>query len=294
MKNNSALSVILILGSAGMTGCLSTTRAVQKTQAPDVYRTADVQQLEKEVSDRDAAIQTLSSSVEVTASTGGGKEGEVKTYTSFRGYIIVQKPRNLRVILQLPVIGSRAMDMVSDGRMFKILIPPRNKAIVGANEVTKPSKNGLENLRPAVFLDSLLVPGVGPDEYVSLTESTRVLQPESRHKPAIEEPDYDLAVMRVKSGHLLVHERTIHFSRVDMLPFEQDIYDDQERIVTQATYDKYQDFNGTQFPTLINISRPLDELALKIEVTKLQVNKELPEDQFELQLPTGITVQKME
>ena len=43
-----------------------------------------------------------------------------------------------------------------------------------------PSKNGLENLRPAVFLDSLLVPGVEPKEYVTMTESSRVLQPETR------------------------------------------------------------------------------------------------------------------
>ncbi|MES2391322.1 MAG: DUF4292 domain-containing protein [Acidobacteriota bacterium] len=293
MTSPRVVSVLLVSVCAGLTGCFSTTRVVQKTQAPEVFRTADVLQLVKEISDRDAAVKTLSASVMITASTGGGKEGQIKTYTSFRGYIFVRKPADLRVILQLPVIGSEAMDMVSDGKTFTLLIPPRNKAIVGTNAVTKPSKNGLENLRPAVFLDSLLVPGLGPDEFVNLTESTRVLQPESKHQPAIEEPDYDLTVLRIKSGNVMQRERVIHISRLDMLPFEQDIYNAQGQIETQATYDKYQAFGDQQFPTEINIRRPIDEYSLKIDVTKLTLNKELPDDQFALQIRPGMTVQDM-
>ena len=81
---------------AGLTGCFSTTRVVQKTQAPETYRTAGVEQLEKEVSDRDVAIRTLNAQVLVTASTGGSRTGTVTEYTSFRGYIFVQKPASGR------------------------------------------------------------------------------------------------------------------------------------------------------------------------------------------------------
>jgi outer membrane lipoprotein-sorting protein len=184
--------------------------------------------------------------------------------------------------------------MVSDGKSFTLLIPPKDKAIVGTNQVTKPSENGLYNLRPAVFLDSLLVPGVTSDEYVTLTESTRVIQPESRHHAAIEEPDYDLTVLKSKSGNVMARERTIHISRVSMLPYQQDIYDDSGRIVTQASYDSYRMINGQQFPMLITIRRPLDEYSLKVDVTKLELNGKLEDDQFELKIPPGITVQKME
>lgn len=294
MRNLRALSVVAVAMSVGLTGCFRTTRVVQQTQAPDVFRTADVQQIEKEVSDRNNAINTLSASVMITASTGGGKEGKVTTYTSFRGYIFVQKPRNLRVLMQLPVIGSKALDMTSDGKTFTLVIPPRNKAITGTNVVTKPSKNGLENLRPAVFLDSLLIQAIAPEEYVTLTESTRILQPDNRHKPAIEEPDYDLCVMRLKSGNLMTIERVIHISRVSMLPYQQDIYDADGRVVTQATYEKYQTYNGQQFPSRITISRPLDEYSLKIDVMKLTLNDKFDADQFEQQIPAGFTIQKME
>jgi outer membrane lipoprotein-sorting protein len=282
--------------AAGLTGCFRTTQIVQRTQAPDTYRTANVDQLEKEISDRDAGIQTLNASVLLTASTGGGKEGKVTTYTSFKGYIFVRKPRDLRVILQLPVLGSRALDMVSNGEMFTLMRESTHGTqwIEGTNVVTKPSANGLENLRPPVFFDSLLVPGVTADEFVSLTDSTRVLAPASKHQPATEEPDYDLAVLKRGAGNVLQLQRLVHFSRVTMLPYQQDIYDDKGQVVTSATYAKYQEFNGQQFPTLINIRRPIDEYALKLQVTKLTLNQPLENDQFELKIPPGTAVQHMD
>lgn len=286
---------MLVGMSVGLTGCFRTTHYVTRTQAPDVYRTAGVDVLQKEISDRDDAIKTLNASVLITASTGGGKEGKVIEYTSFKGYIFVRKPRDLRVILQLPVIGSRALDMVSNGSNFTLLIPPKNRAVVGTNQVTKPSKNGLENLRPAVFFDSLLVPGVGKDEYVTLTESTRVLQAAQHHHSAIEEPDYDLTILRPKSGNVMQRIRVVHINRVDMLPFQQDIYDGSGQVVTQATYENYQEFNGQKFPSVITIRRPLDEYALKVEITKMTLNDELEDDQFEPpKVPAGYTVQNVE
>jgi outer membrane lipoprotein-sorting protein len=285
-----ALAVVMM---AGLTGCFRTTHVVQKVLAPDMYRTASVGTLEQELSARDAALHTLNASVLITASTGGAKEGTVTQYTAFRGYIFVQKPGMLRVILQLPVLGSRAMDMVSDGKTFTLLIPPRNKVIEGTNAVTKPSKNGLENLRPAVFLDSLLVPGLSPDEFVTLTESTRVIEPESKHKDAVEEPDYDITVLEPQTGNIMTRERVVHISRITMLPYEQDTYEN-DRVVTLATYNKYQEFNGEQFPTVITIQRPLDEYSLKIVVTKLTLNAPFESDQFELKIPAGAAVQKVE
>jgi outer membrane lipoprotein-sorting protein len=282
--------------TAGLTGCFSTTRVVPRAQAPDVYKTATVEELEKSVSDRNATIKTMNAAVLITATTGGAKEGKVTEYTSFRGYIFVQKPANLRVILQLPVVGSRALDMVSDGKTFTLVRATVGHGDVwtqGSNTVTNPSKNGLENLRPGVFLDSLLVPGVQPGEYVTLTESTREAQPETKHHDAVLEPDYDLTVLRTKAGNVLVPERVIHISRVTLLPFQQDIYNDEGQVVTVATYERYAPASDQQMPMLVTIKRPLDEYSLKIEVTKLTLNETFEPDQFELKVPAGVPVQKM-
>lgn len=297
MRISRAISALGIVLSAGLTGCFKTVRYVPQTQAPTVFRTATVDVLQQEVSDRDAAIKTIRATVDVTAATGGGKEGKVTTYVSLHGYIFMRKPFDLRVLLLKPVIGSRAIDMVSDETNFTLLISgiTGSRAIVGTNKVTKPSKNGLENLRPEVFLGSLLVPGVGPDEAVSLTQSTRVLQSdEGRKHVAIEEPDYELTITKKKTGNVLQTTRVIHINRVNMLPFQQDIYDENGRVVTSASYSNYQQFGDVQFPSTILIKRPLDEYSLKIEVTKLTMNGAFESDQFELKIPPGIPVQKME
>ena len=285
--------------SAGLTGCFKTIHYVPQTQAPVMFRSAPVDVLKQELSARDAAIQTLNASVEISASTGGGKEGKIIQYnTALHGYIFVRKPSDLRVLMQAPVLGSRVVDMVSDGTHFTLLIHPLTspaRAIVGTNQVTKPSKNGLENLRPAVFFDSLLVPGVGPDEVVLRTESTYVQQTgEGRKRQAIEEPDYDLTIAKKETGNVLQTTRVVHINRVNMLPRQQDIYDDQGRVVTSASYENYETYGGIQFPSLITITRPLDEYTLKIVVTKLTFNGKFEDDQFQLEIPAGMAVQKME
>ncbi len=283
------------LMTAGLTGCFSTTRLVLKTQAPSVYQTATVDQVERQISERDQAMKTLNAQVEITATTGGGNEGKLKEYTSFTGYIFVQKPDDLRVILQLPVIGSRALDMVSRGNSFTLMHASShgNVWVQGTDTVTTPSKNGLENLRPSIFLNSLLISGVPSDQYVTMTESSRVLHQSLRRKTETVEPDYNLLVLARSNGNILHMRRVVHVSRVTMLPFQQDIYNDSGQVVTQATYDDYQTYGGIPFPSEITIWRPLDEYSLKIEVTKLKVNHPFDTDQFELEIPPGTAVQKL-
>jgi outer membrane lipoprotein-sorting protein len=296
MRNLRALSVLVVAMTGGLTGCFSTTRLVLKTQTPTVYQTASVDEVEKDVSDRDAAIKTLKAQVQVTATTGGSKEGKVKEYTSFTGYIFVQKPASLRLLLQLPLVGLRAFDMVSNGDTFTLMRASSHGDVwmQGSDKITKPSKNALENLRPVVILDSLVVPGVNPDEFVTLTESSRVLHEDVHHKIETVEPDYDLSVLKRRSGNNLQVQRVVRISRVTMLPFQQDIYDDKGEIVTQATYDGYQEYGGQQFPSVITISRPLEEWSLKINVTKLTLNGPFEADQFELAIPPGTAVQKLQ
>lgn len=299
MKRPLMQAAVVLAGSMGLAGCFSSTRIVQQTQPPEIYRSTGVERVVKDLQDRDAKLQTLSASVLVTATTGGGRTGKETTYTSFKGYIFVRKPRDLRVLLQVPVVGSRALDMVSDQNGFTMMHAALHGPDVwmqGSNVVTKPSANALENLRPPVFFDSLLVPGVGPDEKVEMHESTRLIQLMDKHKTVIEEPDYDLTVMKkTEKPDVFQVERVIHISRVNMLPYQQDIYDAEGvQIVTTVTYDKYQKFGVEDFPMLINISRPLDQYQLKIEVTKLTLNQKLEDDQFQLQIPPDVTVQKMQ
>lgn len=277
-----------------LTGCYKRTRTVVQTRPPEIVKEATVDQLVKKLNGNYDAIQSFNASVTIAASTGGGRIGKVTEYTSFKGYILMRKPRDLRVILQVPFVGSVALDMVSDGKNFKLIVPSQNKARVGSDEVKTPSKNALENLRPGIFFDSILLKSVDPDEYVTLTNSQRDLPIDPKSHILVVEPDYDLAIMARQSSNILQTKRVVHYSRQDLLPYQQDIYDAAGRVVTTVKYSAYQRYGEIEFPSEIDISRPYDEYALKIVVTKLTPNQPLDDEQFHLEIPAGMTVQKMD
>ncbi len=70
----------------------------------------------------------------------------------------------LRMIGLLPIVRNRAFDMVSNGDRFELSIPPKNRFITGSNQLTKISGNALENLRPQVIYEALLMPAIDPEQ----------------------------------------------------------------------------------------------------------------------------------
>jgi outer membrane lipoprotein-sorting protein len=276
-----------------LTGCLTHTRSVPKTRPADVVLNATLDQLLKNVDMQYDAIQTINSAVEIAATTGGARQGQVIEHPSFGGYIFLRKPEDLRVLLRVPILGSQALDMVSDGKNWKLWIPPRRIAMVGTNEVTKPSTNGLENLRPAVIFDSLVVRGLGADQIVVLTQDTRVIQNPVNKKDLIEEPDYDLEILDQPHGQTAHTVRVIHISRANLLPYQQDIYGPDGTVITRALYSNYQKFGDIPFPMKIQIDRPVDQYSLTVTMTKLTLNQKLDDDQFELKIPEGVPIKTM-
>ena len=284
-----------IIGLApALTGCLTHTRIVPKTRPADVVLNAELGQLLKQVDVRFDAVQTMNAAIEIVATTGGGRQGKETQYPSFSGYIFLRKPQDLRVLLRVPFLGSVALDMGSDGKTWKLWVPKRSLAMTGTSEVTKPSTNGLENLRPAVFFDSLLIPGLGLDQVVSLTQDTRVVANEKNPKDLVEEPDYDLEFLAQPDGKTAHTIRVIHISRANLLPYQQDIYGPDGTVVTRAFYSNYQKFGDTPFPMKIEISRPQDQYTLTLTLTKLTLNQKLEDDQFELRIPDNVPIKNMD
>jgi hypothetical protein len=277
-----------------LTGCLSHTHKLQQPKMPGVVLSADVQQLVSTINKQYESIQTLSATVEFQASVGGAQKGKITDYTSFRGFIRLRKPEMLRVLGLLPVLSTRAFDLASDGSTFKLWIPHENKAIEGPNRVGKPSSKPLENMRPYIFFDSLLIHGIGADELLSLTTDTKtVLDP--KQKQLLLQPEYDLSVFRQEPGsNVLLPERVIHVSRVDLLPSGEDIYDKGGNIQTQAVYGPYQSFGDFRFPGSITIKRPLEEYQIVVTFKEVTVNQPLADNQFQLTIPEGTQIQKLQ
>ncbi len=248
------LSVCLLAVLPALTGCLRHTRKVQQTHLAGPVLDADVAQLVNGINERYESIRSLNATVEFTATTGGAHQGKQTDYTSFRGYILLRKPEMLRVLGLVPVLHTRAFDLASNGTTFKLLIPPKSRAIEGSNAVTKPSANALENLRPSLFFDSVLVRNITPDRLVYVTRDS-TLRREHKGKDLVETPEYDLHIVEEKPpAHInapvrvIEPTRVVRISRVDLQPIEQDIYDSDGNVATKVTYGPYQNFGAVKIP----------------------------------------------
>jgi hypothetical protein len=278
-----------------LSGCFVHTRTVQQAKMPSVVMTATADELVKTVNKQCQATNSLSATVEFQATEGGPRKGKEKTYVSLSGYILLRKPEAVRVIGLAPIVRTRAFDMASDGNTFKLLMYyPHERVIEGSNTVTKESANPLENLRPKIFFDSLLIKCIEPDDLVTLTTDTEnKLDPKTRQ--LMVSPEYDLTIGRQKpNSREVIAQRVIHFSRIDLRTVQEDIYDPEGAIQTQAIYGPMQQFGPQQFPGTITIKRPLEEFQIVITVQRLEVNLELKDEQFEIKIPEGVPVTKLQ
>ncbi len=284
------LFLLLILSAATfpLSGCLFRTRTLERQFSDRPLKTATQQELIEYVNMQAAKIQSMQATVDIDSSVGDPKSGRITDYKEIRGYVLARKPAMLRMKGLMPVVRNTAFDMVSDGLEFKLWIPPKNKFVVGLNNADnyQPDKR-LENMRPQYIYDALLIPEVGRDEIAVLENDYEIVLDSKKHR--VEQPDYELAVIRQgPQGWYL--SRKIEFSRTDLLPHRQRIYDQQGNVATDARYQSYKDYAGTTFPGTIEIERPRENYDITLSMVKLEINRALTDDQFALEQPTGADV----
>jgi outer membrane lipoprotein-sorting protein len=289
-----AASAALILPVLLLSGCLFTTRRLPIPRPPTVTQTVPPQELVDRLNQRWAALQSLNATVEIQASVLKTKEGVAKDYTTFRGHILMRKPELLRVLGQVPVLGTRMFDMASDGKNFTLLIPSKNRAVKGPNALKKKSVNQVENMRPGFFFDAMVVRGLEPDDwYGVVADSETVMDAARKHLFTV--PEYILSISRRKpDSRQLTPVRVITFHRDDLLPYQQDLYDSDGNLETQIDYSRYADFGDNKYPSTIVIKRPLEEYQIVLTVDKVVENMTLTDDQFQIKIPEGTQIQNLE
>jgi len=282
------ISVLLLAATLPLSGCLFRTRKVEPRLTNTALKTASQQDLVDYVNSEAHKIQSLQATVDIDASVGDQKNSKVTDYNEIRGYVLARKPAMLRMKGLLPLVRNTAFDMVSDGQQFKLWIPPKNKFVVGSNNVQsyRPDQR-LENLRPQHIYDALLVPEIGPDEIAVVENGIEIVLDPKRHR--VEQPTYDLEVIRRgQNGWFL--SRKVSFSRTDLRPHRQQIFDEQGNLVTDAHYQKYTDYSGIQFPSSIEIEMPQEDYDIQLHIVKLEINRPLTNEQFALEQPPGAEV----
>jgi outer membrane lipoprotein-sorting protein len=285
-----ALALPLLL----LSGCMFTTRKLPVPRLPSMVQTMTAEDLVAQLNRRWAALDSLNATVDIQASVLKSKEGIAKDYTSFRGIILMRKPEMLRVYGRVPVIGTRMFDMVSDGKNFTLYIPSKSKAVKGSNSLKKKSLSQVENLRPGFFFDAMVVRGMEPDEFYAVAADTDTVADASK-KHLLLVPEYILNVMRRKPGSQQLYlVRVVHIHRDDMMPYQQDLYDDEGNLETQVFYSRYADYGATRYPSTIVIKRPLEDYQVIMTVEKVVKNMALTDDQFQVKIPEGTTTQVLE
>jgi outer membrane lipoprotein-sorting protein len=289
-----AATVGLMLPLLLLSGCLFTTRKLPVPRYPSVIQTANGEELVARLNQKWDALQSLNVTVEILASVTKQNEGISRDYTRIRGHILMRKPEMMRVLGQVPVLGTRAFDMASDGTRFTLLIPAKSTAYVGLNKSNRKSTTGLENMRPSLFFNAMAVRGLAPDDEYTLTADSDTVEDASK-KHLLIIPEYILSVMRPSTGNR-EHQplRVIHFHREDLLPYEQDLYDDHNNLETEVLYGRYVDFGDHKYPSTVTIKRPMEQYQVVLTVEKVTENMPLSDDQFQIKIPEGTKIQDLQ
>lgn len=287
-----ALAIPLLLSGCSL---WPTKRHLPVPIAPANVLAATPEELVEKVNLRWNDFQNLTATVDIQATLLKPQQGLATDYPSVHGYIVMQKPASLRVVGQLGLIGVRVFDMASDGNRFTLLIPPKSKAMEGSNAVVRKSQNQFENLRPGFFFDSMMVRSLEPDDYYSRISDTETIE-DTAKKHLYTMPEYVLSITQhaPNGGKVDKPVRVITFHRDDLLPSNQDLYDNQGNLESQVSYSDYKDFGGTSYPSKVVIKRPLENIQLVLTVLKVSKNQPLPEGEFTVKIPPGTQVQHLD
>jgi outer membrane lipoprotein-sorting protein len=280
---------LVLLAVVPLTGCLFRSHKVEPPIASVQLKTATQQQLIDYINAQAAAIQTMQATVDIDTTVGGAQKGKVTDYEEIRGYVLARKPAMLRMIGLMPIVRNKAFDMVSDGQGFKLWIPSKNRFVVGRNDIeTRNPAQPLENLRPQYIYDALLLRSIDPQNEIAVMENdTELVSDAKSHK--VSRADYEVDVIR-KGEHGWTLSRKIVFSRTDLLPHRQLLYDGDGNVTTNALYNNYKNDKGVDFPWQIEIARPQEEYDITLNIVKLDLNQSLPDDKFILEQPIGAEV----
>jgi outer membrane lipoprotein-sorting protein len=287
---SSAPALALPLLLAGCSYFIPTKRHLPVPKAPAVVQTVSPEDLVRQLDARWDAMNTLTATVEIYATVTKAAQGTATDFPSCRGFILMRKPKMLRVFAT--EFGVKLFDMASDGSRLTLVIPSKNTVFEGPSTVHERSPNPLENLRPDFFLDAIAVRGLDSDDEYMVASDTETV-PDAANKHLYIEPEYMLSVMRHKQGQEDLPVRTITFHRDDMLPYDQYIYDKDGVVETQVYYSNYQTFTAGKYPSKVTIKRPQEGIQLVLSVVRVDENINLPDTQFDVKIPDGATIKEL-
>ena len=257
-------------------GCLLRRETrIQPSQMPAPAREASLPELVAKLDKRSQDVNTLTATVDLQPTAGSVYSGVIKEYQDVRGFILAQRPANIRVLGQAPLVRTDIFDMVSNGQEFRLNIPPLQKFVVGKTGFRRPAKNSLENLRPQHIMEALMVPALDHSRDKWFLEEAE----EAGHRYYVVDIVEPNGEWRLK--------RKAWFDRADLELARMQFYESEGVYVEDVRYAQYQDFQGINYPAHIQVARPIEDYRLTITIQKATFNQPIEAEKFILAQPPG-------
>src|SRR5262245_13840128 len=289
------LAATLAAISCGCHGRTITGRTVIKQGERPVAKDATREELLATYNAIARNTKTLNATMELKPTAGSRYSGIIEEYHEVQAFLLAERPAEIRMIGQAPVIGKTVFDMASDGDTFRVSIPTKNKFLVGSVAGERNSAKPIENLRPQHLLDALLWHEIRKEEAVTMREFNNE---QARY--------YVLTVLR--GGYQLEVLREIWFDRSNLQVARIQTFGPKGTLRSDVSFSDWQPLDNsatalanapaaptssaplpapavTSFPRTILIDRPHDDYKLELQVAKVAVNEEIPADRFKLEQP---------
>ena len=259
--------------------CISRKRVLPEEQRLLPAKSATRNELFQELEARSNSIQTLQGTISLDLSGGGAKSGVLTEYHQTTGYVVVDRPRQIRFKVVAPIVLSTVADMVSDGRQYRVSIPVKNQFLVGDVNGPANSKTALANLRPQHHLDGLFV-DVRP--YLNNPQVKSVFEEAVQGRRSY----YVFSFINTGGPEAQLIEK-LWIDRMDMQVSRKQVFGKEGRLETDVEYSKYKADGAGSFPQTVVIQRPVEEYTVKMTFQKTRLNEKLADDAFNLERPEG-------
>ena len=271
--------IVLILLLLFPASCISRKRVLPEEQRLLPAKTATRGELVQDLEAKSNSIQTLQGTVSLDLSGGGAKSGVLTEYHQTTGYVVVDRPKQIRFKVVAPIVLSTIADMVSDGRQYRVSIPVKNQFLVGEVNAPANSKTALANLRPQHLLDGLFI-DVRP--YLNKAQVKSVLEEAVQGRRSY----YVFSFINIGGSEAQLMEK-LWIDRTDMQVSRKQVFAKEGRLETDVEYLDYRSEGAESFPQTVVIQRPLEEYTVKMTFLKAAFNQKLADDTFNLERPDG-------
>ena len=254
------------------------------------------------------------------------ESGIAEKYRTADGEVVVQRPANILLKVQVPIIKSDVAQMTSNGTKFCVAVLQDGgdgrykKFVCGTNnadysllqeqvkktdldngKVIKQNVNAFSNLRPQHFTDAMLVRSIDTENYSYLTST--IFQEEFDFNAPKKSPlrwvlrgFYLLDELRKDADGSLKLSRRFWFDRVGGIRLaRQQIFDEKGEIESDVLYGQEGNLGGNgeynNLPLQILVTRPKEKYKMRLTYQTpetVSIGKKYPEKAFILENSWGL------